>query len=74
MEINVLAYFRAFPYKSIPDILREQPISYGSVETILKNHKFRPYKPTRVQKLMPAQMETRLRFCRYIMEEETLTF
>lgn len=69
MEINVLAYFRAFPYKSIPDILRELPISYGSVKNILKKHKFRPYKPTRVQKLTARQKEERLRFCRYMMEE-----
>lgn len=67
-EIDVLAYFRAYPQNALSDVVKELPVCRGSAHAVLKKYKFRPYKLRRVQKLTPTQKGNRLLFCRQILE------
>ena len=39
-EISVIAYFEAYRENSIPDIVKDSNLSYGTVHRILKKYKF----------------------------------
>lgn len=62
-QINVLAYFTAYPKTSIRHASEEIGISFSSVQRILSEHKFHPYSFIRLQKLSEQDFGRRLMFC-----------
>lgn len=66
-EITTLAYFEAHPNNSTRDLLKEMAISLGTIHSILKKHKFIPYKYRPVHLLHPGDLERRMQFCRWFI-------
>lgn len=62
-EINVLAYFRAYPQASIRSAQDNLGVSVSSVHRILKKYKWHDYKFTKVQHLHPQDGAARVEFC-----------
>lgn len=60
--INILAYLQVNPHTSIRFLEQELGISRSSIQRVLKNHKYHPYKVHLTQGLVPADPERRLNF------------
>ena len=61
--------FREDPELSLREAVSELNLSYGSIWRILKQLKFKPYKPRSVQALKPEDLEKRRQFCTWFLEE-----
>lgn len=63
----VLASVVADPGTSIRKIGQNIPVSYSSIQRILKNSKMHSYSYTRVQQLYEGDQERRMNFCRTLL-------
>lgn len=68
-EEVVLAYFVAHPRSSIRIAASVLNASRKSVETVLKRHKYHPYKPNRLQALHPGDEDRRMVYCAWLAEQ-----
>lgn len=66
-NINVMAYFTAYPVASLKEAVRDLDISSVSIFRILHKFKFHPYKNIRVQHLKQTDFAKRLELCETIM-------
>lgn len=66
-QINVLAYFHAFPQTSIRNAVQDLDIPYTSVQRILAEHKMHDYKFTKVQNLLPQDYPQRVELCEMLL-------
>lgn len=66
-EVNVLAYFHAYPRSSIVSASGEMGISSMSIHRILKQHRMHPYKETLVQAFRPGDEQKRVAYCEMIL-------
>ncbi|WP_222435346.1 hypothetical protein, partial [Puniceibacterium confluentis] len=62
-EINVFAYFNAYPRQSIRSAVQDLGLTFYAVQAILKKHKMHDYSFTTVQELHPHDDVRRLEFC-----------
>lgn len=67
VELNILLYFQEHPQASIRNCSRILNVSVGSIHSILKKHKYRPYSKLPVQKLLLPDFNSRLLFCENII-------
>lgn len=65
--INVLGFFHAYPRASIPSAVEALGISQSSIHRILKKNKMHNYKFTRVQALLPDDLQQRTNFCEMLL-------
>lgn len=68
-EMDILAYFEAYPRASIRMVAAECNVSVGTVHRYLKKHKYKPYKIHKVQHLHPGDHGRRLEFCYLLLNE-----
>lgn len=66
-EVNVLAYFYAFPHASIYCAENDLDLSYMSIDRILHKHNMHNYKLITLQALEPDDHRKRLEFCEMIL-------
>lgn len=66
-EINVLAFFRAFPEGSIREASFALRLSYSSIWKILRKHNFWPFKFQLTQTLHEGDDLRRLVFCEWLL-------
>lgn len=66
-EVNVLAYFNAYPEASLRNAERDLDITYVSICRILKKHKFHPFSFQLVQHLRPEDYARRVHFCEWLL-------
>lgn len=62
-EINVLAFFHAYPQSSIRCAKEDLGLTYYCVQEILSKHNMHDYKFTKVQFLKPEDFPQRVLFC-----------
>ena len=62
-EINVFAYFHAYPQASIRCAKEDLGLSFYSVQIILSSHNMHDYKYTKVQFLKPEDYPQRVLLC-----------
>lgn len=60
--INILAYLQVYPHTSLRFIASELGTTKSTVQRVVKNHKFHPFKIHLVQGLTPQDPEHRLHF------------
>ena len=68
-EINVLASVNITPATSCRKVETEVGVIKSRVQTILKKHKYKPYKIKVVQNLHPGDAERRLLFCEWYLQK-----
>lgn len=66
-QINVLAYFVAFPHASIFSAEKDLGISYKSIERILHAHGMHNYKFVTLQAIEPNDPPQRVEFCEMVL-------
>lgn len=70
-EVNVLAYFQAYPRSSIPAAALELGISRTSIHRILKKHRMHPFREITVQGLRLGDEARRVAFCEFMFTKMT---
>lgn len=67
VEVNVLAYFSAYPEASISQAITNLRYSYGTIHRILKKHKWKPFSFTLVHHLKEGDLVRRMNFCEWFL-------
>lgn len=62
-KTTILAYYEYRPVSSINQVVRETGISHGSIQKVLKEYKYKPFKFRNSHKLNAEQCRKRLNFC-----------
>lgn len=70
-EVNVLAYFEAYPRSSIPAAALDLDISRASVHRILRKHKLHPFSEITVHGLRLGDDARRVNFCEFMCTKIT---
>lgn len=66
---NVRAYFNAAPTSSTRASARDLPTSRSTIQRVLKENKYRPYKPTIVQGLRETDYPRRMQFSNWYVNQ-----
>jgi hypothetical protein len=66
-EINVVAYFTAYPEASIRVAVRDLGVSKSSIHRILRKHKMHPYSYNLCQNLKPTDFTKRIDFAEFLL-------
>lgn len=71
MDIDILAYFSAHPQTSIRSVVKELNVPFSYVWRLLKRHKWHPYSLHGCQALLPTDLQRRLDFCNWALNQHT---